>query len=315
MPRARSKIVFDVLHENLLDINETDYAPFKKLLKKLGFEAGALDRDPIHDGALDGVDVLVIGCPVNELIPKGEVDAIVDFVRKGGQLVVASEYGGDIVQKTNLNELTKHFGIYFESSIVKSSRFGGSPNAPLFTKFADHPITKSVLKLLLGGCASIRLAKNAEGIAFSGADSWMEIYNQNDFEWTKRAEIDLPIAAVASYGNGRVFAIGDVDIFSADEVYGLKSMDNERFISNMLRWLSSPVNQDDVMSWVLSQIGLLSETVATLAKNVQNIIETTQQLDERLSDLEEEKAGSIDSGRVVHPQKRRDLVQDEDQPV
>ncbi len=312
MPRARTKIIFDVLHENLLDINEPDYAPFKKLLKKLGFDAGILDRDPIHEGSLDGVDMFVIGCPVNELIPKGEVDAIVDFVRKGGQLLVLSEYGGDTVQKTNLNELTKHFGIYFESSIIKSSRFGGSPNAPLFTKFADHAITKNVLKLLIGGCASIRLAKNAEGIAFSGADSWMEIYNQNDFEWTKRAEIDLPIAAVASYGNGRVVALGDVDIFSTDEVYGLKSMDNERFISNLLRWLTSPVSQDDVMSWVLSQIGLLSETVATLAKNVQNIIETTQHLDERLSDLEDGETNAVASPGNVHPQKRREIEQEQD---
>ncbi len=315
MPRARTKIVFDVLHENLLDINEPDYAPFRKLLKKLGFDAGVLDRDPIHEGSLDGVDVFVIGCPVNELIPKGEVDAIVDFVRKGGQLIVASEYGGDTVQKTNLNELTKHFGIYFESSIIKSSRFGGSPNAPLFTKFTDHAITKNVLKLLLGGCASIRLAKNAEGIAFSGADSWVEIYNPTDFEWTKRAETELPVATVASYGNGRVFAIGDVDIFSNDEVYGLKSMDNERFITNILRWLTSPVNQDDVMGWVLSQIGLLSETVATLAKNVQNIIETTQHLDERISDLEDEETESLDTRGEVHPQKRRVLEQDEDQRV
>ncbi len=307
--------MFDVLHENLLDINEPDYASFRKLLKKLGFDASVLDRDPIREASLDGEDVLVIGCPVNELIRKGEVDTIVDFVRKGGQLLVASEYGGDTVQKTNLNELTKHFGIYFESSIIKSSRFGGSPNAPLITKFADHAITKNVLKLLLGGCASIRLAKNAEGLVFSGADSWVEIYNQADFEWNKRAEIDLPIATVASYGNGRVFAIGDVDIFSNDEIYGLKSMDNERFITNTLRWLTRPVNQDDVMGWVLSQIGLLSETVATLAKNVQNIIETTQHLDERISELEGPGREARDSTEVVQTQKRRVLEQDEDQPV
>ncbi|HMF30523.1 MAG TPA: DUF4350 domain-containing protein [Candidatus Lokiarchaeia archaeon] len=317
MPRTRkSRIVFDLVHENLIDINEPDYSKLKKLLKKLNFEVTVLSRGPIHADTLENVDLLVIGCPVDELILKEEVDAIEDFVRQGGQLLVASEYGGDAVQKTNLNELTKLFGIYFENSVVKSSRFAGSPNAPFITNFAEHEVTRNVLKTLVGGCTSIRTAKNAVGLAFSGTDSWNEIFNPVDFEWTKRPETDLPIAAATQYGSGRVFAIGDVDIFSNDEVYGLKSMDNEQFVINVLRWLTSPTNQEDVLNWVLLQIGHFGDQMTALGKKVENIIETTQLLEERISHLEG-KPGHVLRGdsevRAIHP--RGILEQEENRPL
>ncbi len=41
------------------------------------------------------------------------------FMRTGGNVILIHRFGGDMVQKTNLNELSSHFGFYFENSLSK----------------------------------------------------------------------------------------------------------------------------------------------------------------------------------------------------
>lgn len=288
MPRKTFTVVIDYSHGELLNLSDPEFKPFSELLDQMDCYTVINSAGKINDKLLENADLLILGCPVNHYLLGDEIKNIVDFVMSGGSLLVASEYGGDSVQKTNLNDLTSYFGIYFENTAVRTKKEEtGSTSLPMITEIIEHELTKNIKKIVLGGTCSLRTAKDAFGVFLTGKDTWIEIYDNLNNTWIKNEDVNVPIIAITTYGQGRVVAIGDIDIFAGNPEFGLNTLDNKKVIMNVFNWFSHPVKQDTTIEWLLGQISVYREDIIQLKDSFNSLVDSVKMLDQKLESVSE----------------------------
>jgi hypothetical protein len=292
-------ILFDLTHSEMLNIKEEDFLEFSKLLKDLGLEIKTNDNQDLSKTLLENIDVLVIGNPINEYFSKDEIKEIINYVREGGRLLLISEYGADYLQKTNLNDLSgNEFGIYFQKNIIKEkNEFNENCSSIVkIRKFKDHPTTSQLREINIGGACSLLINGKAKSVVETDSSAWTETYDETKNEWKKdEPEGVKRIASYMQYGRGKIFAIGDVDIFSNDENIGILKLDNKKFIRNIIEWLMDPFQDEDVLAWVLAQMGQVETHINNLNRKINNIIESMSILEERISNMEENDQKKIET--------------------
>ena len=96
-------ILFDLFHNEMLDINENDFSDFLNLLKRFNLKIKKNENKNLTSKLLENVNILVIGNPIDDYFSNIEIKDICNYVRIGGSLLLISEYGADYLQKTNLN--------------------------------------------------------------------------------------------------------------------------------------------------------------------------------------------------------------------
>ena len=188
MPKAKNmRILFDYAHNEMINLEDIEYLPFRNLLKSMECAIGFNHESRITQDILQNIDVLVIGCPVESYFVSQEIGTIVDWVSSGGNLLVMSEVG--VLQKTNLNDLMKHFGLYFENTTLRSKKSTDTNSIVLITDIVEHAITKNVKKIMVGGCSTIRTvkAKGSMDVCLSGEDTWVEVYDEINNKWLKNS--------------------------------------------------------------------------------------------------------------------------------
>ncbi|MFX0070100.1 MAG: hypothetical protein ACFFAO_03330 [Candidatus Hermodarchaeota archaeon] len=290
MPK-KATILFDLSHSEMLDIFDEDFTEFLELLKSLNLKIKTNSNKNITEKILENIDLLILGNPIDNYFSSIEIKSIVDFVREGGNLLLISEYGADYLQKTNLNDICgKYFGIYFQKNIVKKKVDTNHNCTSILNiqNFYDHKITNQLRNIILAGSCSLIINKNSEPVFYS-EQSWTEIYNDSIKEWTNEEEDERRqiVAAYTKYGRGKIFALGDIDIFTNDPNIGLKRLDNRKFITNLFDWFTEPVDKKDVIGWVLDTMGAFQAEFKKINNKINNIIETTSILEKRISSLEE----------------------------
>lgn len=295
MPKKNFSVVLDHSHGELLNLSDEEFRPFGKLLEQMNCALTVHNSGKINSDILVDADLLIVGCPINHYFLYDEISDIMDFIINGGCLLIASEYGGDSVQKTNINDLTRNFGIYFENTAIRTKDDTGSTSLPLITKLINHDITKGIRKIMLGGTCTIRTAKNAYGICMSGPETWVEIYDDLNNVWIKHDDHDIPLIAANTYGQGRVVALGDIDVFGSNPRFGLSSLDNRKLIENIFAWFDQPVRSDITIEWILHQIANYRQDIGKLNTNFKNLIDTVQNLEHRITTMEERQDDLYDS--------------------
>ncbi|MEM4587617.1 MAG: hypothetical protein QW513_03410 [Candidatus Jordarchaeales archaeon] len=201
-----------------------NYSGLKGLLEKEGFQCIRLVEPPVTKEKLEKFDILVIPCPDQSKFTPSEVDAIVNFVARGGGLLIMSHAGGDPGLRTNLNAIAERFGISFQNNQVIDERQNYmSRNIPRVTRFSDHPVTQGLSEICYpAGCGLKIVGGNAEGVAFA----------------SKTAEPpEAIVAAVAEFGVGKVVALGSYEIFRDRAAGGLNAAQNSLFALNIFNWL------------------------------------------------------------------------------
>ncbi len=293
MPLLKKAIIlFDLSHGELLNIGEKEFSQFHDLLQRLSVKIKTNEGKDLNKKILDNTDILIIGNPIDKFFSSVEIKDIVNFVREGGGLLLVSEYGADFLQKTNLNDIGKIFGIFFEKNLLKEDNdINHNCNSILsIQKFNEHKITNQVRDLVIGGVCSVTLQKDSKSILFSSEDAWSEIYNNSTSTWLKNEEEkSYNIAGCVEYGRGKVVALGDVDIFTNDPNIGLNQLDNQKFILNVLNWLIEPAKESDVLFWTLNQVGGIFNEVKQMSLKINNIIESITLLEKRISKIEDNK--------------------------
>jgi len=286
----KATILFDLVHNEILNVDEKDFSQFLALLERLSVKIKKNETKDLTAKILNNVDILVIGNPVDDYFSNLEIRDIAEFVREGGGLLLVSEYGSDFLQKTNLNDVSgKYFGMYFEKSIIKEDNTMNNNCTSLLSvqNLTNHKAMHQVRDLIIGGSCSIILQKTARPLVESNETAWIEMYNPSTNQWIKNVEIKRRvIAATSEYGRGKIISIGDMDIFTNDENFGLNKLDNSRFILNVLNWLIEPAKDADVMFWVLEQIGSFQNVMKDMNSKIANIIETMTFLEKRISEVE-----------------------------
>ena len=283
-------VFFDLTHNEMLNLDDEEFSEFLSFLEKQGFKIEKIENNDLTPKILKKIDVLIIGNPIGEYFSNIEIKSIIDFVREGGRLLLISEYGSDYLQKTNLNDISsKFFGIYFEKNIVKeiTKKNQNSSNILKIKNVIENKITNQIREVIIGGSCSFFLNKDAKPLLNTNKKGvWSEIYDDSTGEWIKEEEQQQIIGAYSEYGQGKVVALGDIDIFTKDPNIGLNQMDNRRLISNIFTWLTEPVKKVDTINFMLKQLGEFHNERKEINKKISNIIETTSILEKRISLLE-----------------------------
>jgi hypothetical protein len=299
----KKTVLFDLSHNEMLNINEEEFSEFLNVLDSLNLRIKTNENKSLTEKLLQNIEILIIGNPIDEFFSSIEIKAIIDFVRDGGNLLLVSEYGADFLQKTNLNDISgKYFGIYFQKNIIKEYNKLNQNCSSILTiqDFKKHKITKQLRDIILGGSCSFLLNQNSEPLLLS-RESWTEVYNDLAKEWSKEGE-NYPqiMAAYTEYGRGKVVALGDIDIFSNDSNIGLNRLDNHKFILNILNWFIEENSTDnDVLGWVLNQLGGIQSDIKQINHKINNIIETATILEKRISSLEENSHQKEPKNKII----------------
>jgi hypothetical protein len=293
LKKTNPAILFDLNHNEMLDIEDNNFSDFSDLLHSLGIKINKNENKNLTDKILENIDILIIGNPIDNYFSSIEIKEIINFVREGGRLILISEYGSDYLQKTNLNDITeKNFGIFFHKNIVKEYNEINQNCSSILSiqNFHRTQITNHAIReVIIGGACSLFLNKNSKPLLFSNK-AWTEAYSNSAEQWIKEGvEQQHSIAAYTEYGRGKVIAFGDIDIFTNDDNIGLNLRDNRKLILNILNWLMEPVESNDTMAWTLNQIGTLAYEIKEMNNKINNIIETMTILERRISALEDIK--------------------------
>jgi len=287
----KKTILFDVAHNEMLNIEDKEFSEFSNLLRRLDINIKKNESEHLTKELVRDVDLLVIGNPIDDFFSTPEVKIIVDFVRSGGRLLLLSEYGSDYLQKTNINDISGKFGIKFEKNLLKEVNKANQNCTSILhiQNFLKHQLTKHIREIKIGGTCSLFLSKDAKPLLQSSEETWPEIFDSSTEQWIKDGEEEKQIiAAYSEFGQGKVIAIGDIDIFTSDSNIGSNSLDNQKFIQNIINWLIEPVKESKVMTFILNQLGDLHFEIRETNKIMNNIIETMTILEKRISYLEEQ---------------------------
>ncbi|MFX0018809.1 MAG: hypothetical protein ACFFDL_01390 [Promethearchaeota archaeon] len=284
-------ILFDLFHNEMLDINENDYSDFLNLLKQYNLKIKKNENKNLTSKLLENIDILVIGNPIDDYFSNIEIKDICNYVRIGGSLLLISEYGADYLQKTNLNDLSgTNFGIFFEKNLVKelNSIDLNSTSITHIQNFQENEVLNNLREMVIGGTCSLFLNKNSKPLILSNEKNvWSEIFKSSKEQWVKDQEQQQILAAYTEYGQGKIIAIGDIDIFTNDLNIGINALDNHLFLQNCFDWLLKPVEESNVFSFTLNQLGIIQNEIKELNNSINNIIETMTILEKRITILED----------------------------
>ena len=246
------KIGLDYSHGGMLTLEASSYSDFTQFLfasaYKLGkIEAGfyALEKARIYDA-------VIISIPKNINLKPEEIDVLEKYVRAGGSLLIIGSRGGEYLNRTNVNELTRKFGFEFQTDEVNDSvNYINLQKRPLLTDFKPHYITENIKKIVLSSACSLATLgfvedeKNiqVEELVRGGLNCW-----RNKFDEQKGNEEDspkIPLLVAVNYYKGKVVAFGTLSIFSSlGREYGFSAFDNDIIIANILRWLTLDVESE-----------------------------------------------------------------------
>ena len=285
----KKSVLIDLTHNEMLNIDDEEFKEFLNLLKRLDLKVKKNEHERITKEILENIDLLIIGNPIDDFFSSLEIKYIVDHVRSGGGLLLLSEYGSDSLQKTNLNDIAGKFGIFFEKNLIKEMNDNNQNCTSILhiQDFFKNQITKNIREMIIGGSCSLFLDKEVKPLLQTNENSvWSEVYNNTSEKWTKDNERQQIIAAYTEFGQGKVVAIGDIDIFTSSSRIGLNSYDNRKFIQNIINWIITPVKESKVMGFILDRLGDLQYEIRETNKVLNNIIETITILEKRISYLE-----------------------------
>ena len=160
--KSSSTILFDLSHNEMLNIEEDEFSGFLDLLHSLGLKVKRNESKNLTKKVFQNIDILVIGNPIDDYFSSIEIKNIIDFVRDGGRLLLISEYGSDYLQKTNLNDISgKYFGIFFQKNIVKEYNKTNQNCSSILSiqNFPENKINSKLREVVIGGSCSLFLVE------------------------------------------------------------------------------------------------------------------------------------------------------------
>jgi len=243
----KATIALDYSHNNKLMIESSSYNEFTHFLFNSGYKLGKIQAGFDSLKKLQGYDAIIISTPNNKKLEPSEIEILEEYVKKGGGLLILSSMGGDHTNKTNLNELTIKFRFEFLSDGVQDSmNYVNLQKRPLITNITPHVITDQVKKIVFSSACSVKALDFLEDnenikidiLATGGLNTWHRVYDGKD--WIEEDSPKIPLLVVVEYHEGKVVAFGNLSMFSSlGREYGFSAFDNNLFIANTLKFLTS----------------------------------------------------------------------------
>jgi TIR domain len=202
---------------------------------------------------------IFLGMPYHQTLSDGLIERLVAWVRRGGRLVVSGFELGERHHETNLNQLTYHFGIAFNSDVVVGPEIKKTGTDKDFHRKLEYSSWQSPNDPLLDGVRTITMMRACSLHLEPGARPLVLVRPNTLRELTVRdgTYSSPPAFKLASGGqtfeesylddrralmafapegltlDGRVLCMGSWD-FRSDAV-GV----NDAFLQNVWRWLQA----------------------------------------------------------------------------
>lgn len=263
-------VLIDQAHNNRHSVSGS-YKPFTALAKSDGYAVRAL-RDPVTSDALAGCEIFVIPAALGKddtnsspAFSQQEVDAIVNWVQRGGSLLLITDhhpFGGAVRNLAMRLGVEMHNGMTFDP--VNHDRSSGDDTQLVFSRenglLREHPImegrdrSERVSRVVTFTGQSLR-AGNGVALLSLGSTA---VHRAAHPQVTRRGSdvlVDVefgsptPAAGYAqaialTLGAGRVVVFGEAAMASAqrdgNRLIGmnLPGTDNRQFVLNTLHWLT-----------------------------------------------------------------------------
>jgi len=212
--------------------------------------------EAFSDAILSRYDILILKCPTRPYAAE-EVEAVVEFVKRGGGLWLIGDHTNVFGMNTYLNPVASRFGIRFR---FDSTHALGTDGLTTFSPpdLLPHPIVQFVQEYHFMTSCSLQARFDAEGVMIgTGLTARPGDYSDRDFfqRAAKRGGgvsfgAFIQLAAVR-HGDGRVVAFTDSTCFSNFSVF----MDgNPPLILGTLNYL----NRRNSHKWVRPALAILS---------------------------------------------------------
>jgi hypothetical protein len=217
-----------------------NYAAVYRYLSQFFEMSRLLPSDRIDDKTLSNCDVLVIKTPT-ERYQKDEVEAILQFVERGGGLLLVGDHTNVFNCGTYLNDIARPMGFVFRHDLLFGT--GDSPYDQLYCPpLVPHPIVEHLPPTNLAVSCSIDPGRSRGRAAMRATGLWNlppEYHSENYHPFPEHrpemrygAFIEL---WTTRYGAGRVAAFGDSTIFSNFCVF---QPGKAELMRDMVEWLN-----------------------------------------------------------------------------
>jgi hypothetical protein len=215
---TEGSILFDLAHENMVDVEELGVLISRLISRGLTIEFCNTKNELKEE--LSKANAFIIACPQGKF-SKEEGKSINTFINNGGKLLLIA----DPTRSGEMNSISLKFGLIFEPDYLYNPKENDANFRNIFiTEFKDSQVTKDLEKIALYTAGSITSANCS--IAF---------VDQNTF--SSVIETRKELSPVALTNESRVLAIYDLT-FMTEPYNGI--LDNNKLISNIADWLASP---------------------------------------------------------------------------
>jgi hypothetical protein len=215
-------------------VENSSYAKAAAALEARDFTVRRNIDQPLNPDALRDVDVLVLPHPCDArwerttsagspALAPAEIEAVQDFVRQGGGLLLISEYEHD-KYGDNLNELLAPAGLHLENGTAfdNTACLPGNPEWLMGVPADDTP-----------------LAHGVAGACFYRA-GWASARGEASLAWKTSAQACPPNAGligIGALGRGRVLVVTDSVLFGDEHIV---EFDHFPLWLNLVYWLAAP---------------------------------------------------------------------------
>jgi uncharacterized protein DUF4350 len=181
--------------------------------------------------------IIIIG-PQTDFIDskdENEVGFLDDFLRSGGIVLLADDFGSGNELLKRLNTTTR-----ISKTPMLDLAFMENPNYPVIEEMSDHPITKDVSMLILNIPSTITPSRKAEPIFNSSSNSWLDV-NGNIEKDEEEPFGPFPIMTVERYGRGELIVLSEPSLL-INNMYKKNRSDDTIFVQNLIDYLTEGRN-------------------------------------------------------------------------
>jgi hypothetical protein len=194
----------------------------------------------LSSALLRNYSALILAAPEEALDP-AEVDAVTQFVRRGGGLILLGDCGLDHPG----NAFSGSYDINFDEHCIYEPIPDLNGDVEV-SAFADHPAVTGVTRMIMNWGQSLTVGGSAEGLSWTSSSAWQDT-NWSDAYDPGDSTGPFTIAAAYDTGFGRVAAVSD-NSFQDD---GFEWRTNDVLMRSLLRWVTGGQSFDSYLPLVL----------------------------------------------------------------
>lgn len=219
-----------------------------------------INHEPIETDTLTECDILILKTPTKGY-EKEEIEAIVDFVAKGGGLYLIGDHTNVFGTGTNLNKLSQHFGITFRYDCTYDLLTG---NLSEYDKprLLPHAVVQELPHFLFATSNTLQAPWYAQDVIRGyGLKNLPADYSQKNFfpEDANQPHLEFGVflqSAGVEYEKGRVLAFTDSTVFSN---FWMFMNGKPELLLASLNWLnhSNVLPQVNAKRWLAGLVFLL----------------------------------------------------------